>query len=158
MGLLIKTVLGLGTLAMVYVQPYRPIAIVGRSMEPTYHNHSFVWTVPVQAKDLKDGDVVVIDTDKGHIIKRIALMPGDKYLQVKSAFDWFDLIGYHPRVKRKSSRNQYREVKIPSNRIYVLGDNPSVSLDSRSFGCIPIERVKYKLVDQRPRDYTAEWF
>ena len=33
------------------------------------------------------------------------------------------------------------DLVVPENCIYVLGDNSRESVDSRSFGCIPIEKL-----------------
>jgi len=37
-------------------------------------------------------------------------------------------------------------VRIPEGYVYVLGDNREESLDSRRFGCIPIERLEGKVL------------
>lgn len=39
---------------------------------------------------------------------------------------------------------QFCDVIVPDNCVYVLGDNPSEAADSRSFGCIPIEKIDGK--------------
>jgi len=149
-GAITKTAMSCGVVGLFYVQPYRPIAVVGRSMEPTYSNQSFEWTSPARPSDLKRGDVVVIRTENGPIVKRIAYMPGDKIKQIKSGRSWLDLVGVCARSYKNRTRNVYRDNPVPAAMVYVLGDNLAVSLDSRSFGCIPIERIERKLVDQRP--------
>ena len=38
----------------------------------------------------------------------------------------------------------YVDVVVPENCVYVMGDNRPESKDSRSFGCIPVERIESK--------------
>ena len=41
---------------------------------------------------------------------------------------------------------EYADVVVPEGTIYVMGDNREQSKDSRSFGCIPYDRVNGYLV------------
>ncbi len=145
-----KLAMGFGVVSLFYLQPFRPVCIQGRSMEPTYAGKSMVLSAPVEPSQLHRGDVIVIRMHDGPIIKRIALMSGDKFTQVRSGPNWFDLIDVKPKRFPTYTRNVYRQVTIPPGQIYVLGDNAEVSFDSRDFGCIPISSVESKLVDQRP--------
>lgn len=38
------------------------------------------------------------------------------------------------------------EVEVPEGTVYVLGDFRTQALDSRSFGCIPLSEVDYKII------------
>ena len=149
-AILAKAMLTIGAVSALALQPIRFVGVVGRSMEPTYANGSFQMTLPVSAKDVAVGDVVVIHHDDGLIVKRIAMLPGDTYYQVKSGNHWIDLIEMRPRFDIKKSTNIYRKVQVPSDSVYVLGDNRTVSLDSRSFGFVKLDSLESRLMDQRP--------
>jgi len=135
-----------------YLQPYRPMMFVGKSMEPTYRNNSIMLTEPVQQNTLKHGDVVVINMDSGPIVKRIAFVPGDKIIQVYTDGHWVDLVYVQPTSKAHLVHLQWREYVVPKRMVYVLGDNQEVSYDSKEFGCVSTSRISRMLVDQRPFD------
>ncbi len=94
-GTAIKTGVAFALTGVVLLQPYRPMVFMGHSMEPTYPNQSIVLTKPAEPGSLKHGEVVVIDLDSGPIVKRIAFLPGDKFLQMRSGDSWLDMIYVH---------------------------------------------------------------
>ena len=137
-------------LGVLFAQPYRPMVVVGRSMEPTYANHMVTLTQPVKASELRRGQVVVINMDYGTIVKRIAFLPGDKMNQGKVGNQWIDMVNVHPTSRSKKNVIPMRKVAVPPGEAYVLGDNQNVSLDSREFGFIREDQIERVLVDQRP--------
>src|ERR1700733_5494786 len=139
-----------GVLGICYLQPLRPMVFDGGSMEPTYRNRSVVFTTPVQPQELHKGDVVVIDMPTGPIVKRIAFMPGDKILRVWFKGYWMDMVFVRPSNRPEPLPSNWGLFTVPSDTVYVLGDNSNVSDDSRHFGCVPMALVRRKLVDQRP--------
>ena len=85
-----------------------------------------LWAVGLPGR----GDIVVIDTEDGFIVKRVAYLPGDEVDEDNRPFDW-------PLAPR---------FKVPENTIYVLGDNLHASEDSRAFGPVRIDRIIGKAV------------
>ncbi len=143
--------------AIAYVQPYRPMVFVGRSMEPTYSSRSIAFTEPIQPSQIRKGEVVVIDMDSGPIVKRIAFAPGDKILQAHLEGKWVDLIYVRPEHVHSYGKHHWREFVVPKDMVYVLGDNQAVSFDSKQFGCISTSRIHRVLVDQRPFDLFSNF-
>lgn len=112
--------LAIGLAAALWAQPYRPVLIVGRSMEPTLHEGSVrlgqrpLWPI-------RRGDVVVLSVAGTNLVKRVAGAPGDPYRPELSDSD----------------------LVVPDGKLFVLGDNAEDSLDSREFGLVPLDAVRY---------------
>ncbi|RYG15505.1 hypothetical protein EON82_26155 [bacterium] len=45
-----------------------------------------------------------------------------------------------------------RTIEVPRETVYVLGDNLQTSIDSRSFGPVPIDRIKRFVIEDRTPD------
>lgn len=139
--------------------PYRPMVVVGRSMEPTYPNLSVV-LMREHVGPLHRGDVVVLKTDMGTIVKRVAYLPGDKIWQMNSRDEgWIDMSEVQPRFPMKAHSDEFRQATIPNGELYVLGDNSQNSNDSRMFGCLRTDQVIGVVMNPRPRhlpNYTLQ--
>jgi signal peptidase I len=79
------------------------------------------------------GDVVVVDTEDGFIVKRVAYLPGDEVQADDRPYEW----PIEPNLQ------------VPAGSVYVLGDNRGASEDSRVFGPIKIERIVGRAVGLR---------
>lgn len=132
------------------LQPYRPVVFMGKSMTPTYQNHEFALASTDTSK-IQKGDVVVIDTPNGQIVKRIAYMPGDWIERYYQAGEWSDVTPSMARKASKKSREKFKftRTRIPEGFVYVLGDNPLVSVDSRQMGVLPISAIRCVLVEPK---------
>lgn len=128
------------------VQPYRPVVVSGVSMSPTYSDHELLLATN-QIGEVKRGDVVIIDTSSGPMIKRVALLPGEHFYRMKYLGITSDLIEIRPPFSKNSV---VEKVKVPAGTVYVLGDNLTLSVDSRKLGFIPIRSIRGKVMDQRP--------
>lgn len=141
--------------AAMLLQPYRLIVVKGSSMYPTYSNGS-TFIVEHIGNHLYHGQVVVLKTPLGNLIKRIKYLPGDKINQLKIGDSWHDLIGMNI-SKRRTRFVIIRKFVIPPDMVYVLGDNADNSVDSTTFGPVPIKDVWGALLEQRRDTFSREY-
>ena len=115
---------------------FTTVIVSGPSMSPTLKNGKKVlvskayWLVG----PIEDGDIVVIkqhDGPDGFIIKRVYKMAGETVDTLNAP------------VSRKLTDGPYL---VAEGDAYVLGDNRSVSEDSRKFGAVSISGILGKVV------------
>ena len=132
-------------------------AVKGDSMYPTYtHNLLLIMYSCKEPDTYKRGDIVVTnmhETDSDgntyttQIIKRVIGLPGDTLF-----YDIYENRLYingtvydEPYIAVDSIANGYDwtigTYTVPDNHIFVMGDNRTVSLDSRAFGAIPYSDI-----------------
>lgn len=82
-----------------------------------------------------------INPFKKKFIKRIIGLPGDniKITEQNELYVNGEKIGFANREGYKTYL--FVDLIVPENSVYVLGDNRDESVDSRSFGCIPIKKI-----------------
>ena len=125
------------------------LRIYGKSMNGTLDSGDVV--VSVKTTSFKTGDVIAFYYNNNILVKRVIANPGD----------WVDIDNdgnvYVNNVKLEEPYLQekaYGEVNIelpyqvPDGKIFAMGDNRSVSIDSRntSIGCIAEEQIVGKIV------------
>jgi signal peptidase I len=90
----------------------------------------------------------LVEHDGYTIVKRVSMVPGDTFLETRALHSnvWF-------RADTAATKRLAREKKVPSRisrvpdgMIYITGDNPQQSLDSRQFGYVPITAIRGVLV------------
>ena len=91
-----------------------------------------------------------LEIGKTSYIKRVIGIPGD-HVQIKE--DGVYLNGgkleedyLQDWVVTTDLGGLYTDVIVPAGTVYVLGDNRGESVDSRRFGCIPVEKIESKAV------------
>ncbi len=90
-----------------------------------------------------------LDVNKTSYIKRVIGLPGD-HIEIKdgNAYRNGEKLeeNYIREALTESQEDEYADVVVPEDTLYVMGDNREQSKDSRSFGCIPFKRVNGYLV------------
>lgn len=91
-----------------------------------------------------------LDINKVSYIKRVIGLPGD-HIEIKDGNVYrngekLEEDYIRSEVATGVQEEEYADVVVPEGTIYVMGDNREQSKDSRSFGCIPYDRVNGYLV------------
>lgn len=147
----------IGLLLVVFVVQRN--SVVGYSMLPTLHDNDqlLVEKVSKWFNGIDYNDIVTINTnglenhDGGpNIIKRVIGMPGDVIEIKEDAVYRNGQLIEEPYLEdgiRTSSRNPaYSQITLGSDEYYVMGDNRERSLDSRSFGPVPLKNMIGKVL------------
>lgn len=144
------------TLAVVaFAVPVRPVVVLGPSMSPTLRSGSLLLASKTVGP-ISRGDVVVFIHDGETLIKRVAYLEGDHIAQFKWIDEWMIPTNDLMVAKLRQMRVPEREYVVPSEQVYVLGDNPSASRDSRVFGAIPMSSITGKvLTPNQPQDWES---
>ena len=129
-------------LAVVLVRTFlfTPIRVVGPSMEPTLKSGDVM--ILNKVAKINRFDIVVISSKKSPeiLIKRVIGLPGET-LEIKDGN-----IYINGKVLKenfgKGTTSNYNYVEIPKDEYFVLGDNRSISADSRLFGTFNIKDIK----------------
>ncbi len=120
---------------------FTPVVVNGPSMMNTLHNGDVMILDKIGMKlgGIKRFDIVVIQTGKTKIIKRVIGMPGEtiSYHDNKLYINGKEVSDNHS----NEITYDFEEVKIPDGEYYVLGDNRTDSVDSRILGTIPKNEI-----------------
>ncbi len=90
----------------------------------------------------------ILELNKTSYIKRIIGVEGDR-IQIINGKVYVNgrLINEEYLQKGTITKSvYYNDIIVPKGYVYVMGDNRNESLDSRIFGCIPLEKVEGKVV------------
>ncbi len=124
-----------------------PVIVSGDSMVPTLKAKELLLLnkINYRLNDIKRFDIVVIRLDNKEIIKRVIGLPGEEVLYRSNTL----YINGH---EIENKYNFYTEdfslkticncQRIPEDKYLVLGDNRSVSADSRIMGLIDREDIE----------------
>ena len=125
------------------------LRIYGQSMNATLVSGELV--VSVKGASFKTGDIVAFYYNNNILVKRVIANSGD----------WVDIdLDGNVYVNQQKIEEPYLREKafgeptvdfpyqVPDERVFVLGDNRSVSIDSRhtSIGCVTSEQIVGKIV------------
>lgn len=133
---------------------YEWVETKGESMLTTLQaNRDFVHALKVHrlGRDIGMGDLVVAmkPSDPEHrVCKRVTGMPGDVVLVDPSHSS--TLTNSASEALAHDAFNKY--IVVPEGHVWVTGDNLSHSLDSRSYGALPMGLIKGKVVAANSMD------
>lgn len=121
-----------------------PIRVNGSSMEKTLYDKDIMILdqISYRFSDIERFDIVVVEHNGEHLIKRVIGLPGEKvaykdnklYINGKQVVEDFS----------HQLTNDFDEVMVPKGKYFVLGDNRSNSTDSRVLGFFSRSDVKGK--------------
>ncbi len=136
----------------VYLLIMQPHKIKGSSMEPDFHNGEFLLTDKVSYRFglPKRGDVIVFKAPpdgRDEFIKRIMGTPGDTvkiengkvYVNGRLVNEPYLAPGTYSAAG--SFATEAKEITIPAENYFVMGDNREHSFDSRNFGVINKSKI-----------------
>src|SRR5579872_1751828 len=131
-------VIGLFVVLVLFLTTSFRLAVVrGDSMLPSYHDGQFVLVnrLALLGGPLRTGDVVLVHVGHDTLIKRVAYLPGQTIQEEETPLfrrvkDYFNVTS----VPDDGLTMRWPKLTVPPGYIVVLGDNRSVSEDSRLFG------------------------
>ncbi|MCD8052096.1 MAG: signal peptidase I [Clostridiales bacterium] len=125
------------------------LQVSGTSMEPTLEDGDII--VLVKTDDFETGDLLGFYYQNKLLLKRVIAGPGD-VVDIDAEGNVFvnGTLLDEPYVTEKSIGETDREYpyQVPDNRYFVMGDNRTTSIDSRStaIGCIETDQIVGKVV------------
>lgn len=130
------------------------VTVVQSSMLPTISSGDKIWIL--KTKNVSRNDIIVFEGNEENdknLIKRVVAVSGDT-LRIEDGI-LFLTYSENNEIKHKMSKESYiyngdnidvEEITIPEGKIYVLGDNRLISLDSSEFGPIDKEQIIGKMI------------
>lgn len=133
--------LSLGLAVLVFHFLLQPFQVAGLSMSPSLDDRDYliVDRVFFRGTGIGRGDLVVfnVEGDPRYMVKRVVGLPGEEI----SSHEGLLVVDGKPLPSVALKGLQYPDfgpVQIPQDSYFCMGDNPKVSLDSRTFG--PVKR------------------
>ncbi|HEY3413074.1 MAG TPA: signal peptidase I [Armatimonadota bacterium] len=138
---------------------FRPVVVSGASMQPALHDGqvALMDRRSTGVTSLKRGDVVVFHHGRELFIKRVYALPGDAIRVLNFANGATGFLGDDAfpanRILRFAKLKPYMvhisRIVVPRDRVFVVGDNRTCSVDSRQFGPVAVDSIVGKVVSTR---------
>ena len=126
------------------------LRIYGKSMNGTLDSGDVV--VSVKSSNLKTGDVIAFYYNNNILVKRVMANPGD-WVDIDKEGNVYvnNKLIEEPYLKQDKAfgeTNIELPYQVPEGKVFVMGDNRSVSIDSRHYavGCVTSEQIVGKIV------------
>ena len=122
--------------------------IHGSSMSPNLDHGSvaIVWQLFYYPQN---GDIVVFDSKTVlgvSVVKRVIAVGGQTVLIKNNMVYLDDLLIDEPYLYEYNWSTPNLSVYVPSDYVFVMGDNRNQSKDSRDFGCLPVSSIIGKVL------------
>jgi len=135
--------------------------IVGDSMNPTLSDGERVLVSRMAYRDggPERGDVIVFryPLDPGQdFVKRVVGLPGET-VEMREGRVFVNGVCLEETYPVKADRSAFPPTRVPDGELFVLGDNRRVSEDSRSFGFVPLDCVRGKVLLVYWPPHRVEW-
>lgn len=146
----IAILLVVSALAVLVATLWMPVLLIyGSSMVPTLEDGQIV--VTVKSNSFKAGDIVAFYHGNKLLIKRYVAGPADWFNIDKNGNLFInDQLLNEPYIAQKAYGETNIELpyQVPDKKYFMIGDNRSVSIDSRNtaVGCIDEEQIVGKVV------------
>lgn len=143
-------------LVIVFLHFFQPNFIYQESMYPTYTDRDMILVskMAYNHSDPERGDIIVFtSTYDGNkrLIKRVIGIEGDTVV-IHDGNVWVNGIEQNQSYTNKGVTNGDLEVTVPEDSCFVLGDNRTVSIDSRSgeIGFVGYDTIVGKVMFAKP--------
>ena len=129
------------------------IQVSGPSMLPVLSDKDrlVIEKISLYTKNYERGEIIIFKPNEevnDIYIKRIIGLPGDK-VEIRDGLVYVNnekidenYLSPDTYTRSNPEREDFSSLIVPDNCLYVLGDNRTISEDSRYIGPIPIENVK----------------
>lgn len=145
-------------IAAIILAFFKPIIVQQESMQPNFYSGDYVITSRQSYRlfgEPQRGDIIVFKSDlyddsgkQKNLIKRIIGLPGDT-VEIKEGDVYINgELLQEEYVAEQGLSGEMEAVTVPAGRLFVMGDNRGVSLDSRSeaVGTIDMDAIVGKVV------------
>lgn len=143
--LLVALVMSLFVVSVV-TKKYHPVFVSGSSMSPTFKNGNIlVSTVDFEYNDLEIGDIIVFNKGK-QMIKRIVAKEGDVIHIVNGLLYVNNELSVYQFEHIEDAGMLNEPYTVKANELFCLGDNRNNSSDSRKYGPINFDEIRFKII------------
>ena len=138
-------------LAVLLLTALEPLRVASVSMSPTLvaGDQVLVDKVSIRLRPPTQGDLVVF-RDPQHndlVVKRVVALGGQTVAIEDAVLVVDGTIRQEPQVDLSRIDSTYfGPITVPRDAVFVLGDNRSESIDSRTYGAIPLDQLVGRVV------------